>query len=424
MYAFGSYPQLLPLIGVTDDVDAVALSQGEIDVAEFILMHGTDARYDELVEGLSKQIDALRDKDSLYSKLGMFGKSKILDELDAVVPELDAQYPQFAPHAAIYGPRFPRDGRDIPVRGRILATTVSADNYKVTDTTGIFGDPYWASVGPEARLDGRLLTVTSGPRKGVSYRITTHVFEGSPYIKVVDAAESINDTNPGDRFSIDGDSIPQDDLGKWDRGRDWMVVSAIRGTLVLAAGAVLRCVPVFNAAGYWLDPDGSLIAGNLAGRDIIIEGVGTRAILSHNPFLGEVTVDDGTGIAGTEAFKIQARSPADTGAQDKGSLVSGDVLEPGCRIRLSPETLASVGEAHATLVRSGMTLVKRYAKLRWHRFRGTAIQLRYLSRNAIDAVEQFEDERLVGDDVREMATELGINIDEPEVDGGPPRSEE
>jgi len=70
-----------------------------------------------------------------------------------------------------------------------------------------------------------------------------------------------------------------------------------------------------------------------------------------------------------------------------------------------------------------MTMVKRYAKLRWHRFNGTVIQLRYLSKNAVGAVEQFEDERLVGNDVRDMATELGIDIREPVDDTGPPPSE-
>ena len=89
MYSLGSYPQLLPLVGATDDGDVVAFSQGELAQAEFVLKHGTHARYDELINGLSAQIDALRDKDSLYSKLGLFGKSQIMDELDEVVLEQD-----------------------------------------------------------------------------------------------------------------------------------------------------------------------------------------------------------------------------------------------------------------------------------------------------------------------------------------------
>jgi len=434
MYAFGAYPQLLPLIGVTDDVDAVALSQGEIDIAEFVLKHGTEARYDELIEGLSKQIDALRDKDSLYSKLGMFGKSKILDELDAVVPELDAQYPQFAPHAAIYGPRFPRDGRDIPVRGRILSVGAPTDTIVIVyDSTGIFGDPYWATEdAPEARLAGRMLTMINGPRKGRSYHITTHVFDGAtPYIKIEDQANpdnlsGVGGADTGNKFRIDGDGLPQDDLGKWDRGNDWMIVSAIKGTLTQVTGSKVRCDAIFDASGYWLDEEGVLLKGSLIGREITIDGVGDFTITDHDPTAmlgGTVTLNSVAGIVGNETFRIQARSPADTGKQNKGTLLSGDVLEPGCRIRLSPSTLASVGEAHATLVRSGMTMVKRYAKLRWHRFNGTVIQLRYLSKNAVGAVEQFEDERLVGNDVRDMATELGIDIREPVDDTGPPPSE-
>jgi hypothetical protein len=421
MFPLGSYPQLLPIIGAPDEVELSGFSEGEIAQAAFILEHVTDKRLDELIEGLGRQIDALRDKDSLYSKLGLYAASKIRDELDAQALVLDDAYPALAPHAAIVGPRFPRDGRDIPVTGRILATTMSADDVKVTDSTGIFGDPYWATVEADSRLAGRQLTMTSGPRKGVSYPITTHVFDGVPYIKVEDRADSIIDTDPGNKFKIDGDGMPQDDLDKWDRGNDWLIVSAIRGTLDGAAGVTLTCMAVFQHGipSYWLDAEGNAIPGNLAGREIIITGVGTRMIVTHTPAAGNITVDDGTGIVGNEAFSIKARSPAETGKQDRGTLKTGASLEPTCLIRMSPSSIASAGPERAAALTSAMAMIKRYMRLRFHKYRGSLIQLRYLSKNAIAAVDEYEDQKGIADDIRTVSTELGVAIPEPEPSDPP-----
>ena len=201
-----------------------------------------------------------------------------------------------------------------------------------------------------------------------------------------------------------------------------MIVSAIRGTLTGLTGSKVRCDAIFDHTDYWLD-EGVIIKGNLTGRTITIDGVGDFTITDHDPedvLGGTVTLDSVAGISGNETFRIKARSPKDTGKQQQGTLRDGNSLEPGTLIRLTPRSLAAAGTARVGQVRAGQRMVKRYSKLRWHRFRGTAIQLRYLSKNSIAAVEQYEDEKQVGEDIRLVAGELGIPVTEPVDDTSPP----
>lgn len=400
---------------ISDGLDFAAgfLSPGEIASAQAALDLSVQLPTDKRLAAAAASVQQARAADSLNAKMARWGLGSLLDALDAEVTRMDTAYPDEAPHALLRGPRFPKDDRSSRLVGRVASISSS----RIFDLHEIFGDSYWSTVPPASRLLGRRFTAKSGADKGHVYTISAHVIDSPAYIRLVGDPWA-NGTHANVRFSIDGDPIPDDDVSKDERARDWVISSAIQGKLTAGAGAVLTCASVFGASGYWLDVDGVIITGNLRGRDLLIGSTAHR-IVGHNPAANQVTVASGAGIVGNEAFRIMARSPAETGKQDHGTLLNPaeglrySMLEPHTTIRLGPTMVSQADPSRVQAINDSMDVVARYTHARLAKWRGSypVFKNAVRSQKLIVADAMREAQRV--EDLRRMSKDLNLPLKLP-----------
>lgn len=402
-----------PMLSVlSDGLDFAAafLSAAELRAAQAAVTLSEQFPTDERLAAAALSVQRARTEDSMNAKMARWAAAKILDALDAEAVRLDAAYPGEAPHSVILGPRFPRDDRPSKITGYVASISAG----RIFDRKGLFGDAFWSSVPASARLQGRRLTALSGADKGNSYAISDHVLDAPAFIRL-DGNPWGNGTHTGVKFSIDGDGIPDPALDRDERARDWLVSGAIQGTLTAAVGGVLTCAAIFNASGYWLDSDGDAIKGSLAGRTLLI-GAAEYPITVHTPSLGRITVTGGGAIAGTEAFRIRARSPGETGRQGRGFLRAPpdggrySTLEPGTTVRLDADMLAQAEPANAAAIAKAMEAAARYAHARFQRWRGSRAQLRAAVAAHAHIIADARREAARVDDLRQMSIDLDLPL--------------
>lgn len=407
MFVLGPGPGLFPLGFQHEVIDL--FSPRELGMMQLMINQTGAQEYEDRFAGLTKAVSDLRLQDSVNRKLLLLAAMRIQDTLEEVAARFDVQFPETAPHAVILGPAFPRDTKDQPVSGTILSVAGS----KVSDNQGVFGDSHWDSVEADERLSGRLMTMRTGAAKGLQVQILTHVIVGSsaPFITVDDTTGLAS----GDEFEIDGDGIPQDNLTKKTRSRDWAITTRMSGRFNAPSPAG---APLFGRA-YWLK-GGSPIPGRLKDRTInIIEGPvpGAYRIQGHNVGAGTIVIEGSPAILGTEAFWISPRSPVDTGKQRRGTLRQGDpandakwdTLEPGTKRRMVARSRQKAADLTETLTES-MDQIDRYTDLRYHRFFGTWKQLRRFRRTARLAQRRWEQEQIRRADIEQATLELNLPL--------------
>lgn len=408
MFDLGPGPGLMLTLGYSPEVVDL-FSVRELSVMQLMLNQTNQEAFEDRFEGLNNAINTLRLQDSVNRKLLLLASMRLQDGLDDVASNFDSLYPEDAPHAVILGPSFPRDVRDTPVHGKILVIS----GQKVTDHQGVFGDPFWETVGADERLAGRILRAKTGTAAGQDFQITDHILvgAGAPYIVL----EDVTDLTAGDEFEIEGVGLPQEDLGKNKKSGDWAITTRINGVF---NGASPATSTIF-ADTYWLR-GGNPIPGRLKGRTItVLEGAaaGTYEITSHNVGAGSIEMAGSPAIAGTEAFWIAPRSPADTGKQRRGSLrvgdpsISGrwDTLEPGTRRRMVAATKERAGEL-ASILEGSMEQIERYIDLRFHRFFGSYRHLRRFRKIARLERRRWEQEQARRRDIEQAALELNLPL--------------
>jgi len=418
MFDLGPGPDLFFMLGY-EHATVGLFSPRELGVMQLLLDQTNEQAFEDRFAGLTKAVSELRLRDSVNRKLLLLASMRLEDTLDDVAARFDTQYPDTAPHAVILGPGFPRDTKDQPVSGKILSIAGS----KVSDHQGVFGDQHWETVEPDERLAGRIMRMRSGLAAGQDFQILSHVIvgTGSPHITLSDTT----DLSPGDEFEIDGDGLPQDNLSKKTRSRDWVITTRMDGTF---NGASPASADLFGNT-YWLK-DGLPIPGRLKGRTInITEGAsaGAYLITAHNVGAGTIVMEGAPVIAGTEAFWITPRSPAETGKQRRGSLRVGDpsalgrwnTLEPGARRRMVSATRERAGDLTESL-KNSMDQIDRYTHLRFHRWFGTWRQLLRFRRTLRLIQQQWEQEQARRGDIEAATLELNLPlvIDAEEADDG------
>lgn len=413
MFGLGYSPSVQFSLGAVPATAAQFFSPREQAYMEALFKRTSDEEVQRRVDGLNDQIEALRLADGVNAKMALHSVDMLQDLLDNVAAALDVEFPSGAPHVALYGPAFPRDVREIPIQGKILAVS----GLKLTDYQGLFGDAYWESVDPNERLQDHELEMLSGAAAGEVRQITGHALEGTgaPYI-VVDDASGIA---TGDQFRVRDALIPQDNLDKRDRSTDWVITTAIRGTLTSAvAGNVFASV---FGNSYW-----SSASKTLKGRTLIVlDGAlaGEYLILTHSVGGGLITVEGSPAFAGNETFAIAALSPLENGVQRRGTLRRGDpadgrrydTLEPGTKRRLHPRNLGRLGGEQKAEIEAEMGRIDRYLSMRFDRWFGSFRRLRRTQRTAKRILAQYDQERLVHDDIAAVvkARNLFVDIEEP-----------
>ena len=415
MFGLGYSANVQFSLGAVPATAAQFFSPSEQAFMEGLFAQTSEERIQQKQDGLSDTIESLRLSDGVNAKMALHSVRKLQNALDEIAAALDIEFSDGAPHTPLYGPKFPRDVREIPIQGKILAV----NGLKLTDHQALFGDAYWESVEPDERLQDHEIEMLTGAAAGETRQITGHVIKGTgaPYI-VVDDATNIA---AGNRFRVKDAVIPQDNLDKRDRSRDWVVTTAIRGRLTSAAAGQVFANVFGNA--YW-----SSAKKTLKGRKLIVldgDFAGEHLILTHNVGGGFITLEGAPALLGNEDFAIVPLSPLANGTQNRGTLRRGDpadgrrydTLEPGTRRRLHPWNLGRLDGETKVSVETEMERIDRYLHMRYHRWFGSYRRLRRTRKTAKRIQKQFEQEALMHDDIREAVEDLDlfVDIDEPEV---------
>lgn len=418
MFGLGYSPTVMNQLGVIPRVSSQFFSPNEQAYMETFFALTTDEQIQRKLDGLNDQVEGLRLSDSVNAKLSLLSVQRLLDFLDDEVIRLDEVSPGGAPHAVLVGPKFPRDSREVDIRGKILTVVGS----KLTDHQGLFGDSYWESVGPEERLAEHEIKMLSGTAAGEIRQITSHVIRGTgaPYIVVDDPT----DISPGDRFKVLEALIPQDNLDKRDRSTDWIVSTAIHGTFTNRTLNEIFDDDIFgDSDAYWDD-----VKKTLKGRTLtILEGAfaGDYLVTAHNignP--GSIELEGDPAVAGTEQYSIPTLSPFENGLQKERSLRNGDpetdrkydFLEPGTKRVLTSMNLPQVPDPEtAAAIDLEMQRIDRYLRRRFHRWFGSHRRLRRFRKTAKRIERQFQGEADMHDDIEAAVIDLGlfVNIEEP-----------
>lgn len=397
------------------------LSEREMETAQRLLNYHAQVPVDDRVIGAQTAVRNARSTNSLYAKIQRYAAGSMMDALASEAARADELYPDKAPHAIITGPQFPGQELTTKIRGVLMSIV----NGQLLDRSALFGDPAWADTEPSERLSGRRITFLSGPYKGDTYEIATHVIDEPPHIRLLgdpipDAAGPLRW-----KFRISGAALPDVSGTDEARGSDWAIVSAIRGTVSSVLSGTELQSTIFGNDYWYVEDDVAQgpIKRTLLGRTINIEGGPSLTIERHDASdiaADRVVVSSTAGIVAPVAFTIKASSPAWNGKQRNGTLFRPPgttrygLLEPSVRVWLSPHRFAAAsGEARA-VVREATQTIARYHHLRFARYTGSIYVLRTAQHSYARALQSLARERAVVRDLESLARDLDLPLQIPE----------
>lgn len=394
MWSLGQSPIVFPALGGFYPLPTSLFSPSELSVMQTMLDQTDKADQERLFKGLDDLVTRLKTEDSVNTKLITYALNLMKGTLSEEAASLDEKFPSSAPHMVLLGPSFPRDAKDIHIAAKIGAIGMNG----IVDDRGFISDPYWQTVTPAERLSGHVFHVVSGLRAGDDIAIVLHRVKGAGAPSIV--LEETVDLAPGDKFTIPDILMPQDNLRKHDRSRDWIISSAIKDTF----NATLTSPVIRNA--YWT------AKANLKGRDLHVGG-NVYKILTHTiGAFGVITIDGP--IPGNVAFTIPAKSPFETGKQTSGTLRAGDggvhygLLEPTTRIRLWSGNVQTAASGDGIV--SSEEMVDRYLHMRFQKYFGSFVRLNRFRKTAKLINQQFQQQLLRRDDIIAVNEDLNLPL--------------
>lgn len=394
MWGLGQSPIVFPALGGFYPLPTTLFSPSELAVMQGMLDQTDKQDQDRLFKGLADMVTRLKTEDSVNTKLITYALNLMKGTLSEEAAMFDESFPTTAPHTVLLGPAFPRDAKEIHIAAKI--GVIGANG--IVDDRGFISDPYWQTVTPAERLTGHVFHVVSGTRAGDDIPIIQHRVKGvgAPSITL----EETTSLAAGNKFTIPDILMPQDNLRKHDRSRDWIISTAIKDTF----NATLTS-PVIRST-YWT------AKANLKGRELHVGG-NVYKILTHTiGAMGVITIDGPN--PGNVAFTIPAKSPFETGKQTTGTLRAGDggvhygLLEPTTRIRLWAGNIGT--SSSGSNISTSEAMIDRYLHMRFQKYFGSHVRLNRFSKTAKLINEQFQQQLLRRDDIIAVNEDLNLPL--------------